>query len=120
MTGISAEKRDNIRRLIRFASAFAASNFTYSGFCELRRRMSAAPKMLSLITLFNQSIASCDFTKSFRTLPKTKKKRAGEERHDQEDGERQLPIRDKQKHGDRDNEEDRGDERRERPLRQKS
>ena len=74
MTGISAAKSDKIRKLTRFASAFAASNLSNSGFCELIRRMSAAPKMLSLITLLSQSIASCDLTKSFRTLPKTKKK----------------------------------------------
>ena len=32
----------------------------YSYCCELSSRMSAAPRMLSLITLFSQSMACCD------------------------------------------------------------
>ncbi len=33
--------------------------------------MSAAPRMLSLITLFSQSIACCDLVNSLRTRPST-------------------------------------------------
>ncbi len=56
------------------ASVLAATNLSNSTCCEFTRRMSAAPRMLSLMTLFSQSMASCPRLKSARTRRRTSAK----------------------------------------------
>lgn len=74
ITGIRLENNASISKLISFASVFAARNFLSSCFCKLSKRIKAAPKILSLMTLFSQSMASCDFMKSLRAFLNIKKK----------------------------------------------
>ena len=71
MTGMRPAKSRRMLRLMSRACVLAAANFTASYCCELSRRMSPAPRMLSLMTLFSQSMASCAFLNSFRTFPRT-------------------------------------------------
>src|SRR5262245_45271052 len=68
MTGIRLANSRRMLRLIVLASVLAAKNFSYSYCCEFTRRMSAEPSMLSLMTLFSQSIASMAFLNSLRTF----------------------------------------------------
>ncbi len=71
MTGIKAANSLRMLRLMSRAAPLAPTNFSYSWCCEFISRMSAAPRMLSLMTLFSRSIACWAWTNSFRTLPRT-------------------------------------------------
>ena len=58
ITGISPAKSLNIDKPKSFAFVFASRNLSYSSCCEFITRINAAPKILSLITLFSQSITA--------------------------------------------------------------
>ncbi len=69
--------------------------------------------MLSLITRFSQSIASCACLKRLRTFAQHQLKRNGDERNDAQDREPQPPVDREQKNAGADDQEkrrnDRGD-----------
>jgi hypothetical protein len=71
--GISVAKYLSIDNPRLRASVFAVMNFSYSGCCELRIRISAEPMMLSFIVLFNLSITSRVFLNNTLTFLRTKK-----------------------------------------------
>ena len=66
------ENNLKILKLMVLALALAARNFSYSGCWELSNRIKAAPKILSLITLLSQSMASWVFLNNWRTRTNTK------------------------------------------------
>ncbi len=68
--GTRIEKYPRIASPISLALLFALTNLSYSCFCESRTRISAAPKILSLITLFSQSIIFWVSPNSFLTFPR--------------------------------------------------
>ena len=72
--GIRVANIPKIRKLISLAFRFAARNFWYSKVCELRRRISAEPTILSLMILLSVSNASCVSLNRTLTLENIKAK----------------------------------------------
>ena len=67
--------------------------------------------MLSLMTLFSQSIASCPRLKSVRTRPRTTENGDADDRQHGEYAQRQPPVDGDEQHARPDDQEDRRDER---------
>src|SRR5258708_23185832 len=96
MIGIRLANSRRMLRLIVRASALAARNLSYSYCCEFSRRMRAAPRMLSLMTLFSRSIACIALVNSFCT-PEHHLERDPDHRQHHQDGEAQPPV-DREEH----------------------
>ena len=85
--------------------------------CELRMRMRVAPRMLSLMTRFSQSMASWPRLNRMRILRSAKIKRAADYGHHTQDTEPQPPVDGEQHHARADDQEERGNDGRRRLAR---
>ena len=90
-----------------FDSVLAARNFPYSICCVLRSRINAAPRMLSPMTRFSQSMASCPLRNNCKFHRQHQLKNDGDEGNDAQDAQTKPPVDGKQKHAGADDDEQR-------------